>query len=145
MTTDAWWEAEIYQKSRRDSAARDQAKEQLVADARTQEIEGIAKEWAKREYFRQSMAGSTTLSEEEFTKENWERAMFEGDLKYRQKMGEKTDADAELADFKALQERKAAAMLKKAKTELAEILDEDGLGGDDLKDKWDDEVPSTEK
>ena len=81
-------------------------------------------------------AGETT--EEQFIEANWDRAMFEGDLKYRQMKREVTDADSELADFKALQERKKVAMLKRAKEELSEVLDEEGLGGEDLKQKWED-------
>jgi len=127
-TSDAWWEQEIYQKSRQKSAERDAAKEQAVVDERTKEIEAIAQEWARREYFRQSMAGtvSENTTEEDFTKDVWDRAMFEADLKYRQMNGEEVlSADAELADFKARQERKKETMLKRAKEELAELLDED--------------------
>jgi hypothetical protein len=77
------------------------------------------------------------MSEEEFSKANWDRAMFEGDLKYRQLNGEITDAaaDAAIADFKAQQERKKQTMLQRAKEELKELLDEEDLGGDDLDEK----------
>ena len=140
-TTDAWWEAEIYQQSRRKSAEREAGKEQALKDERTKEIEAIAKEWAKREYFRQSMAGTIAegTSEEEFTKQVWDRAMFEGDLKYRQAKGEVTDPDAELATFQARQERKKQTMLQRAKEELADMLEEDGLSTDDLKKKWEED------
>merc|ERR1712232_3743 len=112
---------------------------QKVKDARVEEIEKIAKEWAKREYFKQMMAGTVGagISEESFIESVWERAMFEGDLVYRQMNGEETDADAELEDFTAKQERKKQAMLKKAKSELKEILEEENLGGDDLNEKLD--------
>lgn len=117
------------------------AKEEIqkVKDDRAEKIKEIAKEWAKREYFRQSMAGTLEegMTEEEFIESVWERAMFEGDLKYRQMNGEATDAEAELADFKSKQERKKEAMLKRAKSELKEILDEEELGGDDLNEKLD--------
>ena len=127
-TTDAWWEAEIYQSSRRRSAEREAEKEKLIVDERTKEVEVIAKEWVKREKFRQSMAGTIpeSTTDEEFTQQVWDRAMFEADLKYRQMKGETgLDAEAELADFKARQERKKETMLKRAKEELAELLDED--------------------
>ena len=127
-TTDAWWEADIYQESRRRSAEREKAKEQEVVDERTKEVEEIAKEWIKREKFRQTMAGTVpeSTTDEEFTEQVWDRAMFEADLKYRQMKGEKNlDPEAELADFKAQQERKKETMLKRAKEELAELLDED--------------------
>ena len=106
-----------------------------VKDDRTIEIEKIAKEWAKREYFRQSMAGTVNedMTEEAFTESIWERALFEGDLKYRQMNGETPDAEAELENFKARQERKQQTMLKRAKEELKEILEEEDLVGADLK------------
>jgi len=81
------------------------------------------------------MAGTVQndMTEEQFVESVWERAMFEADLKYRQMNGEATDEETELADFKAQQEKKKVTMLKRAKQELAEILEEDDLGGDDLK------------
>ena len=140
-TTDAWWEQDIYQQSRRRSAEKEASKDQAAKDARTKEIEAIATEWAKREYFRQSMAGTIAegSTEEEFTKQVWDRAMFEGDLKYRQAKGEVTDADAELASFQARQERKKQTMLQRAKDELADMLEEEGLSTDDLKKKWEED------
>lgn len=150
-TTDAWWEQEIYQKSRRDSAARDAAKEQVVVDARTQEIEAVAKEWGKREFFRQSMAGELpdpNMTEEAFIESVWDQAMVEGELKYRQSKGEISpeDEEAALADFKTQQERKQQAMLKRAKEELAEILDEDiEGGGDDIRKRMEAEDKDDEE
>ena len=126
-TTDAWWEDEQFQKSVRKSSLRKEQEIQKVKDERTQEIEKVAKEWAKREYFRQSMAGDIdeSMTEEAFTESVWERAMFEGELVYRKMQGEVTDADAELEDFKARQERKKQAMLKRAKDEMKELLEEE--------------------
>jgi hypothetical protein len=73
------------------------------------------------------MAGTieNDMTEDEFKETVWPRALLEGDVKYRQKRGEFVDEESELADFKVQQERKQAAMLKKAKAELAEILGED--------------------
>lgn len=114
-----------------------EAEIQKVKDDRTMQIEKIAKEWAKREYFRQSMAGTVddNMSEEAFIESVWDRALFEGDLKFRQMNGEAPDADAELADFKARQERKKQTMLKRAKEELQEMLAEDELLDDELTKK----------
>ena len=87
------------------------------------------------------------MTEEEFTKSVWERAMFEGDLKYRQIHGETIDSDLaidELEDFKARQERKKAAMLQRAKDELKELLDQENLGGTDLDEKLDDLDPDAD-
>jgi hypothetical protein len=80
------------------------------------------------------MAGTmdASMTEAIFKKSVWDRAMFEGDLKYRQMNGESTDTEAELADFQSLQDRKKQAMLKRAKDELKDILEEDGLLDIDL-------------
>merc|ERR1712125_101558 len=138
-TTEAWWEDEKFQASVKKSSLRAAAEIQKVKDEKQEKIEEIAKEWAKREYFKQSMAGTIEegMSEEAFTESVWERALFEGELKYRQMNGEVTDTEAELADFKSQQERKKEAMLKRAKEELKEILDEENLGGEDLDAKLD--------
>ena len=107
---------------------------QKVKDDRTEGVEKIAKEWVKREFFRQNMAGTmdASMTEANFKESVWERAMFEGDLKYRQLNGESPDTEAELEDFKTMQERKKQAMLKRAKDELKEILEEDDLYDVDL-------------
>jgi hypothetical protein len=52
-------------------------------------------------------------------------------MKILQMKGEKTDDATELADFKTQQERKQGAMLKRAKQEMMDILQEDNLGSDD--------------
>jgi hypothetical protein len=138
-TTDAWWESEEFQKARQKTADRDEAKATLLKDAKTLEIEKIAKEWGKREYFRQAMAGTIdndAMTEEDYIKSIWDRAMFEGELKYRQLRGE-TDIDtaAELQLFQKQQEKKQAAMLERAKAELTSMLESEGLGGEDLQRK----------
>lgn len=113
-----------------------EVRQQEIKDERTKEVEVIAKEWAKREYFRQSMEGSIKdMTEEDYAKSVWDRAMFEGDLKYRKMHGEATNEAAELEDFKKRQERKKEAMLKRAKEELSELLDEEDLGGKDLEER----------
>jgi hypothetical protein len=133
FTNDIWWEGEQFQQSRKRSADAVVKKEQALKDERTLEIEEVAKEWARREFFRQSMSGQVDaeMTEEDFVKSIWDRALFEGDLKYRQMKGEKTDDATELADFKTQQERKQGAMLKRAKQEMMDILQEDNLGSDD--------------
>jgi hypothetical protein len=111
------------------------AEQQQEKDERTKEIEAIANEWVKREYFRQSMAGTVEndMTEAEFKETVWDRALLEGDLKYRIKMGEVVDEEMELADFKKRQERKQQELLKKAKKELAEVLGEEIPDEDDDK------------
>merc|ERR1712194_668095 len=101
------------------------------------EIEDHAKTWAKREYFRRSMGDNMGMTEEEFIKSVWERAMFEGDLKYRMMRGGKTDERKELAEFMSKQDMKKATALKKAKElledQLGTIIDADKVpaGSDD--------------
>jgi hypothetical protein len=111
------------------------------------EVEKIANDWAKREFFRQSMAGTVDedMTEEAFIESVWDRAMHEGDIKYRQMKGEDLDEEAELLDFKARQERKQQAMLKKAKEELKEILDEVELGGEELEATREDKANDDDK
>jgi hypothetical protein len=71
------------------------------------------------------MSGDMPYSEDEYIKSVWERALFEGDLKYRMLRGMDTDERKELADFKKKQEKKKATMLERAKASLQEMLDED--------------------
>merc|ERR1712127_711318 len=117
------------------AAERKERTKKEYEEKKTKEIEDIAREWAKREYFRKSMSGDMPYSEEEYIKSVWERALFEGDLKYRMLRGQDTDERKELADFKKTQEKKKAMMLERAKASLQELLDEDDetvkAGGDD--------------
>ena len=140
-TTDAWWEAEEFQLSRKRSDDRIAATAQAVKDARTIEIEAIAKEWAKREYFRASMAGTVEndMTEDEFVKSVWDRAMFQGDMKFRQSKGELVDESIELATFQSQQERKQQVMLKRAKAELAQVLQDDSPDSNDSSKTDDDD------
>lgn len=102
-------------------------------EKKTKEIEDIAREWARREFYRQSMAGDMPYTEEEYTKSVWERAIFEGDLKYRMMRGQDTDERKELQNFKEMQKKKEQMMLERAKASLQELLDEDDRanGGED--------------
>lgn len=92
--------------------------EREFAERKTKEIEDTARSWAKREYFRKSMGGNMGMSEEEYIESVWERAMFEGDLKYRMMHGGQTDERKELAEFEEKQNKKKAAALKRAKEAL---------------------------
>jgi hypothetical protein len=134
-TNDIWWEQPEFVQATAELAARFEEDKVKVKDERTKQVEKIAKEWGKREYFRQKMAGAiaANVSEADYIKSVWERAMHEGDIKYRQSKGEKIDDVEELADFKSQQERKAAVMLKRAKQEMKEILEAEDLVSEDLK------------
>jgi len=102
------------------------------------EINEIARSWAKREYFRKSMSGNMGMTEEEYIESVWERAMFEGDLKYRMMHGGRTDERAELSEFLAKQELKKEAALKRAREALEGSIPDLVPSGDD-DDKEDDE------
>merc|ERR1712085_224552 len=106
FATEAWWEDPKFLAQVADAKASyrpgggplEEEEEEEKKDERTLEIEKIATEWAKREYFSQSMAGTVNedMDEAEFIESVWDRALFEGDLKYRQMNGEEPDVDAEL-------------------------------------------------
>merc|ERR1712087_190581 len=121
------------EETRRIQEERD-AQAKLDWEKTEKEIEEHAKTWAKREYFRRSMGGNMGMTEEEFIKSVWERAMFEGDLKYRMMRGGKTDERKELAEFMKKQEAKKEAALKKARKALEEKLGVDVLDGNDEND-----------
>eukprot|EP00538_Stauroneis_constricta_P002285 CAMPEP_0119551026 /NCGR_PEP_ID=MMETSP1352-20130426/4418_1 /TAXON_ID=265584 /ORGANISM="Stauroneis constricta, Strain CCMP1120" /LENGTH=511 /DNA_ID=CAMNT_0007597031 /DNA_START=130 /DNA_END=1665 /DNA_ORIENTATION=- len=142
-TTEAWWEDPKFKKQLaelRESQGQTEKDNAIGVvdegekDERTLKIEEIATDWAKREYFKQNMDGTVdeSMTEEEFIKSVWDRAMFEGDVKYRQMKGETLDAAAELAEFKDRQAKKEETMLARAKAQLSEILAEENLGGEDL-------------
>merc|ERR1712232_123528 len=90
-----------------------------IEEEKKKEIEELATEWAKREYFRKSLGGNMAMSEEEYIKSVWERAMFEGDLKWRMYHGRDTDERKELAEFLSQQEKKKEVALKRAQEALA--------------------------
>jgi hypothetical protein len=128
-TTNAWWEAPEYKKSRERSDAKAAAALAHIKDEKTLAIETLAKEWGKREFFRLSMEGMMTLGgdmdEEAFLQKNWDRAVKEGEWAYRRSNGDLTEEEAanEMEDFKILQDKKQQAMLKRAKEELKDIID----------------------
>lgn len=135
---DAWLEQK--QKELDESAAERKARIKAEYDAKKQqEIEAIATEWAKREYFRKATSGDMPYSEAEYIKSVWDRAMFEGDLKYRMLHGQATDERKELAEFKKKQEKKKAMMLERAKAELDGILNDEADDDDNSDDEDEDE------
>merc|ERR1711862_565163 len=112
---------------------------QKVYERENPDPEEQARAWAKREYFRRSMGGNMGMTEEDFINKNWDRAMFEGDLKYRMMHGGKTDERKELADFTKKQEAKKEAALKKARKaledKLGDVLDTTSIDDDDDDDE----------
>ena len=120
-----------------DSAVRRTRVKAEYEEKKTKEIEDIAREWAKREYFRKATSGDMPYSEDEYIKSVWERALFEGDLKYRMLHGQETDERKELAEFKKKQEKKKTMALERAQQQLNAVLDDEdklvkaGDGDDD--------------
>lgn len=108
------------EKEERDRIDREAfAKQQAEWEERKKnEIHEIARSWAKREYFRKSMSGNMGMTEEEYIESVWERAMFEGDLKYRMMHGMQTDERKETQEFEEKQARKKEAALKRAREAL---------------------------
>jgi len=143
--TEAWWETPEFQAKiaelENKKGGKKEEEEVPKKDERQIEVEKIALEWAKREFFSQTMAGTVDedMDQEEFIDSVWERALVQGELKYRQLRGEDLDVDGEMLDFKIQQERKQEIMLKKAKNELQEVLVEEDLGGVDDNVDVDDE------
>jgi hypothetical protein len=119
------WLAQKQKELDENAAERKKRIKEEYEENKTKEIEDIAREWAKREYFRKATSGDMPYSEEEYIKSVWERALFEGDLKYRMLHGQETDERKELAEFKKKQEKKKAMMLERAKAALNEALGED--------------------
>ena len=120
------WMKEEEEKLKVESEAAVQRKEEEKEAARKDETEDIAREWAKRDFFRKGMSGEISdMTEEEYIESIWDRAMFEGDLRWRQLNGMETNEEQELEDFKSKQEKKKKAMLERAKASLAELLDDE--------------------
>lgn len=84
-------------------------------------VEEIAGEWAKREYYRMSLKGDMLLSEEDYVKSIWERALFEGDIKFR--MLRKNNKNVQKQSSNEKQARKKATLLARSKAKYLDILD----------------------
>lgn len=119
----------------RQAAIQWEQSEKDFEERKKKEIEDTARTWAKREYFRKSMGGNMGMTEEEYIVKVWDRAMFEGDLKYRMMHGGQTDERAELAVFMTKQEKKKQAALKKVtkalEGKLGDLLEDDDDDDDD--------------
>ena len=120
------WMKQEEEKLKVESKQAVQRKEEEKEAARKEETEDIAREWAKRDFFRKGMSGEISdMTEEEYIESIWDRALFEGDLRWRQLNGVETNEEEELEDFKSKQEKKKQAMLERAKASLAELLDDE--------------------
>merc|ERR1712086_566859 len=137
-------EAVAKQESEAIQKAKDNARQRREAslERKKTEVEDNARDWAKRQYFRKSLGGNIDMTEEEYIKSVWDRAMFEGDLKYRMSKGLDTDERSEIEEFEAKQEKKRQLLMKKAEEalegELGNLLT-DGDDEDDDDDEDDEE------
>jgi len=118
---------------------RDEKLIQDIVEKKKQDIENMASEYAKREYYIKSMSGDITLSEEEYVKSVWDTAMSEADVKYNMLTDGTKNVDTELADFKRTQEKKKQVMLERAKATLQELIEEDEREVADAEDDDDDD------
>jgi len=108
---------ELKERDQKDAISREKLNKEKEA-TRQKEVDKYATDWAKRDYFRQTMGGSVGMNEEEYVKKVWDKALLEGDIMYRQLHGGAGDARKDRADFDVRQEKKKEAALKKAKKAL---------------------------
>jgi hypothetical protein len=118
--------AEKAERDKADQARLEKSREDFDAKKK-QEIDDIARSWAKREYFRKSMGGNMGMSEDEYIESVWDRAMFEGDLKYRMMHGQETDERKELSEFLDKKTQKERTMLKRAQETFGTKTPEGGF------------------
>ena len=89
-------------------------------------LEEMAREWAKREFYKQSLKqGRMPISEEQYIDLVWDRAMFEADLKLRTMEGKSVNESEERKKFKEDQAKKKAAAFEKAKERFKNMMLED--------------------
>ena len=129
-----WWENPTFQKTAQEREAERKGqksiKEVEAADAtaqafipltkREKEIETIATEWAKRQFYAAATAGTAgDMTEDQYVESIWEQAVKEGEGKWR-KMKGYTDDDPSTWDDKMQQ--KQAVLAKQAEAEIAGMM-----------------------
>ena len=133
-----WWESPTFQKTAQEREAErkgqtsvaqvDAAAQKAAAAAafvpltkREKEIETIATEWAKRQYYAAATAGtiSSTMTEDDYIESIWEEAVKEGEAKWRTIKGY-SDEDPSTWDDKMKQ--KQAVLAKQAESEIAGMM-----------------------
>jgi len=130
-----WWENPAFKKTAQEREADRKgqksisavAEEDAVAKAfvpltkREKEIETIAMEWAKRQYYAAVTAGNvaTDVSEDDYIDSVWEQAVREAEAKWRKIKGY-SDSDPSTWDDKMQQ--KQAVLAKQAEAEIAGMM-----------------------
>lgn len=129
-----WWENPAFKKTAQEREAErlgqplssDKLKKEEEAKAfaplsdREKEIEKIATEWAKREFYKAATEGKVgEMTEEVYIDSVWEEAVKEGEAKWRKIQGF-TDEDPSTWDDKMKQ--KQAVLAKKAESEIAGMM-----------------------
>jgi hypothetical protein len=125
-----WWENPAFQKTAQEREAdrkgqkvlqkEEEAKAFIPLTKREKEIETIATEWAKREYYTAATAGTVgDMTEDQYIESIWEQAVKEGEAKWRTMKGY-SDADPSTWDDKMQQ--KQAVLAKQAESEIAGMM-----------------------
>lgn len=126
-----WWENPAFKKTAQEREAEKMGERAIKKEAEVQafapmskrekEIETIATEWAKREFYRVSTEGTVgdDMTEEKYIESVWEQAVKEGDAKWRKVQGY-SDEDPSTWDDKMKQ--KQAVLAKQAESEIAGMM-----------------------
>lgn len=99
--------------------------EAQALQAKKEEQEEMATNWAKREYLRKSLKRNIPLKEEDFIEMVWDRAMFEAGLKQRTMEGLSVNESEERKAFKEAQNKKRAENYKKEMEKFDDMHYED--------------------
>lgn len=134
-TSDLWWEQGEYKKSSDERKAKEEKEKLEVKDAVQLEKEEIAKEWVKRQYYKQTLAGTMNMTVEEFTESVWEQALVEGDVRYRKVNSGIPNEKPELMDFEEKHKRMMDTAYKRAVKDIKQALNEDIDEDADSQDK----------
>lgn len=124
-----WWESPAFKKTTQEREAasgkvvvkKEEQKAFAPMTKAQKEVEKIAMEWAKREFYTKSTEGVITadVTEEQFIESIWETAIKEGTTKWRKLEGY-SDEDPSKWDDKMKQ--KQAVLAKKAESEIASMM-----------------------
>merc|ERR1712070_522579 len=144
-----WWTAPSFQMSPQDREAirlgqepitkkiEEERKKATRLTPEEREIQSIATEWAKREFYKASTSGTLddTTTEESFIESVWDEAVTIAEERYIAQKGyvdDEDDVDEKTAKFQAV-------LAQKAESEIASMIGVDGISSGDEKDDDDDD------
>mmetsp|Transcript_7225 Transcript_7225/g.10569 ORF Transcript_7225/g.10569 Transcript_7225/m.10569 type:complete len:569 (-) Transcript_7225:137-1843(-) len=144
-----WWTAPSFQQSPQDREAirlgqepitkkiEEDRKKAARLTPEEKEIQSIATEWAKREFYKASTSGTLddTMTEEKFVESVWDEAVTIAEERYIEQqryVPEDEDMDEKTAKYQAV-------LAQKAESEIASLMGVDDISGGDKKDDDDDE------